>query len=56
MISFTVDGFSLFALFDVTEAPQVCAACLHPQGYFISEGIVSRCDTSEGFCEYTNKD
>ena len=23
MISFTVDGFSLFALFDVTEAPQV---------------------------------
>ena len=39
-----------------TEAPTVCAACLHPQGYFVSEGLANRCDTSEGFCEYTNKD
>ena len=39
-----------------TEAPKVCPACLHEQGYFISEGVISRCDTSEGFCEYTNKD
>ncbi|MBQ6011889.1 MAG: hypothetical protein IJL23_02090, partial [Alphaproteobacteria bacterium] len=39
-----------------TEAPKVCPACLHTQGYFISEGIISRCDTSEGFCEYANKD
>lgn len=37
-----------------TEAPKVCPACLHDQGYFISEGIASRCDTSEGFCEYAN--
>ncbi len=39
-----------------TEAPSVCPACLHPQGYFISEGIAARCDTNEGFCEYTNID
>jgi len=39
-----------------TEAPEVCAACLHERGYFISEGVISRCDTTEGFCEYTNKD
>ena len=39
-----------------TEAPKVCPACLHPQGFFISEGIVSRCDTSEGFCEYAKID
>ncbi|MDE6250818.1 MAG: rubrerythrin family protein [Alphaproteobacteria bacterium] len=39
-----------------TEAPKVCAACLHDQGYFISEGTISRCDTNEGFCEYTNID
>lgn len=38
------------------EAPTVCSACLHPQGYFISEGTLSNCDTNEGFCEYTNKD
>jgi rubrerythrin len=38
------------------EAPQVCSACLHAQGYFISEGTISRCDTNEGFCEYTSKD
>ena len=31
----------------------VCPACLHEQGYFISEGTTSRCDTNEGFCEYT---
>ena len=35
-----------------TEAPKVCPACLHAQGYFISEGTISRCDTNEGFCEY----
>ena len=39
-----------------TEAPSVCPACLHPQGYFISEGIATRCDTNEGFCEYTKID
>ena len=39
-----------------TEAPKVCAACAHPQGYFVSEGLAARCDTSEGFCEYTNID
>ncbi|MDR1360693.1 MAG: rubrerythrin family protein [Rickettsiales bacterium] len=38
------------------EAPTVCSACLHPQGYFISEGIANRCDTNEGFCEYTSID
>ena len=36
-----------------TEAPKVCPACLHDQGYFISEGTISRCDTNEGFCEYS---
>ena len=36
-----------------TEAPKVCPACLHEQGYFISEGTTSRCDTNEGFCEYS---
>lgn len=39
-----------------TEAPKLCPACLHPQGYFISEGTTSHCDTNEGFCEYTNID
>ncbi len=39
-----------------TDAPEVCPACLHAQGYFISEGITTRCDTNEGFCEYTNID
>lgn len=39
-----------------TEAPEVCPACMHVQGYFISEGIAARCDTNEGFCEYTNID
>ena len=33
------------------EAPHVCPACLHKQGYFVSEGTLSRCDTNEGFCE-----
>ena len=37
-----------------TEAPKVCPACLHPQGYFIAESTLSKCDTNEGFCEYTN--
>ena len=36
-----------------TEAPSVCPACLHDQGYFISEGTTARCDTNEGFCEYS---
>ena len=39
-----------------TEAPKICPACLHEQGYWISEGTINRCDTNEGFCEYTNKD
>ena len=39
-----------------TEAPKVCPACLHAQGYFISEGTISRCDTNEGFCEYAKID
>ncbi len=39
-----------------TEAPEICDACLHERGYFISEGVVNRCDTNEGFREYTNKD
>ena len=39
-----------------TEAPTVCPACLHPQGYFVSEGLAMRCDTSEGFCEYAKID
>ncbi|MBQ6027479.1 MAG: rubrerythrin family protein [Alphaproteobacteria bacterium] len=39
-----------------TEAPNVCPACLHAQGYFISEGTISRCDTNEGFCEYAKID
>ena len=38
-----------------TEAPQICSACLHPQGFFISEGVTSRCDTNEGFCEFATK-
>ncbi len=37
-----------------TEAPKVCAACLHAQGYFISEGLVTQCDTNEGFCQIAN--
>jgi rubrerythrin len=39
-----------------TEAPKVCPACLHPQGYFLSEALASKCDTNEGFYEYTNID
>jgi len=39
-----------------TAAPEVCAACAHPQGYFISEGTIARCDTNEGFCEYSARD
>jgi rubrerythrin len=39
-----------------TEAPKVCPACLHEQGYFISEGTINRCDTNEGFCEYSKRD
>jgi rubrerythrin len=39
-----------------TEAPKVCPACLHEQGYFISEGVINRCDSNEGFCEYTKID
>lgn len=35
-----------------TYAPIVCPACLHPQGYFISEGTTKHCDTNEGFCEF----
>ena len=38
------------------EAPKVCPACLHEQGYFISEDVASRCDTNEGFCEYAKLD
>jgi len=38
------------------EAPEICAACAHPQGYFISEGTINRCDTNEGFCEYAARD
>jgi rubrerythrin len=34
-------------------APSVCPACLHAQGYYISEGTINRCNTNEGFCEYT---
>ncbi len=37
------------------DAPNVCPACVHPQGYFISEGIASKCETSEGFCEFANR-
>ena len=38
------------------EAPKVCPACLHEQGYFISEDVATRCDTNEGFCEYAKLD
>ena len=38
------------------EAPTICDACLHTQGYFISEGTINRCDTNEGFCEYSVMD
>lgn len=37
------------------EAPKVCPACLHPQGHFIAESTLDKCDTSEGFCEYANR-
>ncbi|MCL1902434.1 MAG: rubrerythrin family protein [Alphaproteobacteria bacterium] len=37
------------------EAPTVCAACLHPQGYFIAESTLEKCDTNEGFCEFADK-
>ncbi|MCL2369585.1 MAG: hypothetical protein FWC83_02820, partial [Alphaproteobacteria bacterium] len=33
-----------------TDAPTVCSACHHPQGHFISEGTLDKCDTNEGFC------
>ncbi|MDR1826540.1 MAG: rubrerythrin family protein [Rickettsiales bacterium] len=39
-----------------TEAPEVCPACAHPRGHFISEGTIAHCDTNEGFCEYTKVD
>ncbi len=32
------------------DAPDLCPACLHPRGHFISEGTLNRCDTNEGFC------
>ena len=35
-------------------APDLCNACLHPQGHFISEGTINRCDTNEGFCSLMN--
>jgi len=38
-----------------TEAPKICPACLHPQGYFIAESTLEKCDTNEGFCEYANR-
>ena len=38
------------------SAPEICSACAHPRGHFISEGTISRCDTNEGFCEYTKID
>jgi rubrerythrin len=34
-------------------APDICPACLHPRGHFISEGTINRCDTNEGFCEFS---
>jgi rubrerythrin len=37
------------------EAPTVCSACLHAQGYFIAESTLEKCDTTEGFCEYANR-
>ncbi|MCL1892253.1 MAG: rubrerythrin family protein [Alphaproteobacteria bacterium] len=37
------------------EAPTVCSACLHPQGYFVAESTLEKCDTTEGFCEYANR-
>lgn len=39
-----------------TEAPKVCPACLHDQGYFVSEALAAQCDTNEGFCEYAKID
>ena len=35
------------------DAPTVCSACLHAQGYFVAESTLAKCDTNEGFCEYT---
>ena len=34
------------------EAPTVCPACLHKQGYFTAESTLAKCDTNEGFCEF----
>lgn len=34
------------------DAPDLCPACLHPRGYFISEGTLNKCDTNEGFCKF----
>ena len=39
-----------------TEAPEVCAACLHEKGYFVSEAIATQCDTNEGFCQIAKID
>ena len=33
------------------DAPDLCSACLHPQGFFISDGTINNCDTTEGFCK-----
>jgi rubrerythrin len=37
------------------EAPELCNACLHPKGYFVSEATLSECDTNEGFCSYAKR-
>jgi rubrerythrin len=37
------------------EAPELCSACLHPKGYFVSEATLNLCDTNEGFCSYANR-
>jgi rubrerythrin len=38
-----------------TEAPDLCPACLHPKGYFISEATLADCDTNQGFCSYIKR-
>jgi rubrerythrin len=35
-----------------TDAPQICPACLHPQGYFTAESTLDKCNTSEGICQF----
>jgi len=35
-----------------TDAPELCPACVHTKGYFISEATLAECDTNEGFCSY----